>query len=622
MEEWRDEADAGAIMRARASPALRSTSHHSTTPILHHSVPQMIGDEYFELRSRLGTELFALGGLIREFGGDAEALAVIDNLIHGLRDPFVFVVVGEVNVGKSTFLNALFGQDFSRTGVMPTTDKICFFKYGPVVQQKAVTPTLDEVQAPCDFLRDFHIVDTPGTNSIESEHQAITERFVPNADLVIFVFSAMNPWGASAWQFLDRVHRHWMRNVIFVLQQCDLRSPEEIQVITDYMAQLSRQRFGREFPLFPVSAKKAFMARSSGIDRDQLLADSGFLGLEQHISQTVTRTASRIAKLGSAHRIGRQLLDQLAARIGGQLDSAKAKRSLIHELQTERALQAGRTLKKLAPALEATEMDCREASAKIVAMSRETLSLKTATKPESEDDRGPGSLDHRLFQEIMFRVGERWRQIAAVVEEDHRQFSRYLHSQSRDALYLAPLNELRDIEEPAADTRRRFVAKIESTLRKFVIGLRLDEAVEPALAVARRRSNLLPLVLAIGVVAAGVAFWFAGGDWRPPVIAAAAGVLCWMLAWFYVGSPLSRTRSLLKERLADSGIKLREMLAAVISEDTEQTFSRFLGILTPAGEEADNREQSLCQQSERISRLRESLDEMERQLQRAAPASK
>ena len=74
------------------------------------------------------------------------------------------------------------------------------------------------------------------------------------ADLVIFVFSAMNPWGASAWQFFEKVHSFWMRNVIFVLQQCDLREPEEIQTITAYMNQLSRQRFNREFPTFAVSA--------------------------------------------------------------------------------------------------------------------------------------------------------------------------------------------------------------------------------------------------------------------------------------------------------------------------------------------------------------------------------
>jgi hypothetical protein len=44
----------------------------------------MIGDDYFDLRSRLGTDLLALSGLVRELGGEAESCAILDNLIAGL----------------------------------------------------------------------------------------------------------------------------------------------------------------------------------------------------------------------------------------------------------------------------------------------------------------------------------------------------------------------------------------------------------------------------------------------------------------------------------------------------------------------------------------------------------
>lgn len=583
----------------------------------------MIGDDYFELRSRLGADLFALSGLVRELGGDAEASAIIDNSIAGLRDPFVFVVVGEVNVGKSTFLNAVFGQEFSRTGVMPTTDKIYFFKHGPVVGSTALTPTLEEVRVPCDFLRDFHIVDTPGTNSIANEHQEITERFVPNADLVIFVFSAMNPWGASAWQFLDKVHRHWMRNVIFVLQQADLRSPEEVQVIVDYMAQLSRQRFGRDFPLFAVSAKKAFLARSSGVDRERLMAESGFIPLEDHITQSVTRNPARLGKLASTHRFARQILGQLVARIEANVEAARRKRALIDELQHERAMQGERTLKKLAPALEATALDYREASTRIVAMAHDTLSLKTATKAETEDDRGP-DLDHRLFQEIMFRVGERWRQVAAVVEEDHRQFARYLHSQASGELYLAPLNESRDINDPAMEMRRRFVARVESTLRRFVIGLRLDEDVEPALVKARQRARLLPMFFALTFAITAIVFWFEAnrpGGMKWVGVAFGAGLVATGFVWLLARGTLSRARRHLREKLAGASDTLLQMLAAQIQDDTETTFAPFLNVLTPAREEAGLREQALLAQAERVGTLRTSFEALERELQAVAPKS-
>ena len=85
-----------------------------------------------------------------------------------------------------------------------------------------------EIFRPSEFLKDFNIVDTPGTNSIESEHQQITEQFLPMADLVLFVFSVTNPWGASTWDFLDRIHHQWKKKVVFILQQCDLRTEEEV----------------------------------------------------------------------------------------------------------------------------------------------------------------------------------------------------------------------------------------------------------------------------------------------------------------------------------------------------------------------------------------------------------
>jgi Dynamin family len=501
--------------------------------------------------------------------------------------------------------------------VVPTTDKIFFFKHGPVPESRPLTPTLEEVQVPCDFLRDFHIVDTPGTNSIENEHQQITERFVPNADLVVFVFSAMNPWGASAWQFLEKVHRQWMRNVIFVLQQADLRSPEEIQVIVDYMAQLSRQRFGRDFPLFAVSAKKAYLARSSGADPERLLAESGFAALENHISRSVTQNPARLGKLASAHRFARQILDNLAAKIDTTVDAARRKRSMIDEMQTERSLQGERTLKKLMPALEATEKDYHDAAVKIASMSDEMLSLKTATRSESDDDRGLDSLDHRLFQEIMFRVGERWRHVAGVVEEDHRQFARYLHSQARGELHIEPLNEIRDIDDPAVEMRRRFVARVESTLRKFVIGLKLDEAVEPALLKARKRARLMPFSIALTVVGTGVAWWFGGHV--PALIALGGGALLILCTWLLARSSLTRTRRLLRDRLVGSSDTLRGMLADQIKEDTEHTFSRFLTILSPARDEAVLREQHLIRQAAPVAALRESFDRLERELQAAMP---
>ncbi len=584
----------------------------------------MIGDDYFELRSRIGTDLLALAAALRDAGGDAESSAILDNLIASLKEPFVFVVVGEVNVGKSTFLNALFGQDFSSTGVVPTTGKILFFRHGEEHSVVPVTPTLDEVYAPVDFLRDFHIVDTPGTNSVENEHQLITERFVPIADLVIFVFSAMNPWGASAWQFLEKVHREWMRHVIFVLQQSDLRSPEEIQVITDYMGQLTRQRFGRDFPLFAVSAKKAFLARNAGIERERLLQDSGFHALEAHISSIVRHNAARLNKLASTMRLARQILDDMRERHVAGMLQAKRKTIVLQELQTERELQVDRTLKKILPALDATERDYHESVMRVAGMASDALTTRKAFQRKGADDEDenaarPQSLDHRLFQELQHRTGDRWRQVSLVLEEDVHQFERFLYAQGRGILF--PLDVVlpsHDYGEEESELRRRFGTHVDSSLRRFVIGLKLDEDIEPGLEGARVTARWLPRLILPVLIGTALCGWL--DDLTSAAIAFGAGLLLLAVVYLLTQIRLANARNAILDKLEESSATLREMLSKQVTEDVTNCFTKFLDTLNPAQANVAHVEREQAAQVERLRNLADSFNVIDQQIKVLMPS--
>ena len=137
----------------------------------------MIGDEYFQLRAQLGTALYSLSTLGHDLQAAPETLEMLDGLNKSLREPFLFVVMGEVKAGKSSLLNALFGREFCRSDVLPATDKITIFKYGLEERDEHVNDHIVECYRPSNFLRDFNIVDTPGTNTIAAEHQQIAEEF-------------------------------------------------------------------------------------------------------------------------------------------------------------------------------------------------------------------------------------------------------------------------------------------------------------------------------------------------------------------------------------------------------------------------------------------------------------
>ena len=59
-----------------------------------------------------------------------ELAEVMDRLSTQVDHPCVVAVVGRMKAGKSTFINALLGEDLAKVGVTETTATINYFRYG------------------------------------------------------------------------------------------------------------------------------------------------------------------------------------------------------------------------------------------------------------------------------------------------------------------------------------------------------------------------------------------------------------------------------------------------------------------------------------------------------------
>ena len=230
-------------------------------------------------------------------------------------------------------MNALFGNEFAKVDVLPATDRVYIFRYGPQEKSTEVSPKLTERHLPIPFLRDFNVVDTPGTNTMVKEHQMVADDFMPRADVVLFVFSVANPWTQSNWEFLDFLQKTWLKNVIFVLQQIDLREPTEIDVIHRHLQDTAMRRLGFVPPIFSVSARKALLARTSG-DEERLWVESGFAPLEEQISFIVTESSTRMLKLRSTFQATRVALEGLNREVRGFLDKIAADVAVLQRLDT------------------------------------------------------------------------------------------------------------------------------------------------------------------------------------------------------------------------------------------------------------------------------------------------
>jgi GTPase SAR1 family protein len=381
----------------------------------------MVVEKYFEARAHLSHTLSALATLSQQTGEPDATIQNLQSLTAGLNDPLLFVAVGEVKAGKSSLLNALFGQEFCKIDVLPATDKIYIFKYADSERDVSIAEALTERYRPIEFLKNFNIVDTPGTNTIVSSHQDITTGFVPLADLIIFVFSVVNPWAASAWDFLRLLGHGWKKNIVFVLQQADLRTPEEILAIVQHLDQTILQVLGSSRPIFAVSAKQALQAKRAGKgNADPLWMTSNFGALEDWISATVSQSEERGGKLRSIAQTGQVVLQGVQAKLRGALDLLKADQEKITSIRSTLGVRKEQTVRQVGGFIREMEMAydaCRERGEKLL---EERLGFLQTFKMIFSGGRWEKDFQDKIESDVQTKVREKIEHALELLESDLR----------------------------------------------------------------------------------------------------------------------------------------------------------------------------------------------------------
>lgn len=187
---------------------------------------------------------------------EAEGTQILRARLANLQSAALLVIIGEVKAGKSSFLNALLGEEVCPVAPEPCTVCIQELVYGAERRGASLGNAWERLYLPKEVLREVSLVDTPGTNSILYDHQTITENYIPQSDLVVFVVSATNPHTATAWELLTAIREEWHRKIVFVLQQADRASERELISNRAHVLQYARARNVRNPTVFTVSAKR------------------------------------------------------------------------------------------------------------------------------------------------------------------------------------------------------------------------------------------------------------------------------------------------------------------------------------------------------------------------------
>ncbi len=233
----RRDADNGA-----AAPALAAIRH------------DLIAEEQ-ALLGRLSTAL-------ETYPGTPDDQAAVRRASEQLHALFLLVVVGEFNAGKSAFINALVGAPVMPEGVLPTTSVINLLRHGEAVSERILADGVIERRHPAAFLEDITVVDTPGTNAIIREHEALTQEFVPTSDLVLFVTSAERPFTESEREFMA-VIREWGKKIVVIVNKVDLlRDEAAVEQVVTFVREGVSRFVGFEAEVFAVAASLALEAKT------------------------------------------------------------------------------------------------------------------------------------------------------------------------------------------------------------------------------------------------------------------------------------------------------------------------------------------------------------------------
>lgn len=276
-----------------------------------------------------------IAGTLAELGNDAadDRRRLLDAAKDLSESFFLVVIIGEFNAGKSTFVNALIGEELLPMGITPTTEVIELIRYNENGSRKPVSETdsLREWANPNTGAPGVAIVDTPGTGSVFQRHEDTAKGFLHRSDMVIFLISAKRAFAETERIYLETA-KNYGKKIILVVNQMDLLEPSERIQVRKFIEQQVKELLGLQPLLFMVSARDSLTAQKNPAVTDD---PGGVDAVRGHLRGVFAEAPPAKQKLLTQLESVSTVVNKYHQQIQTKSEVVKADTSKVREVQQE-----------------------------------------------------------------------------------------------------------------------------------------------------------------------------------------------------------------------------------------------------------------------------------------------
>ena len=369
------------------------------------------------------------------------------------------------------------------------------------------------------------------------------------------------------------------------------------------------QRLGQAFPIFAVSAKKALLSKTSGVDKDRLWTESNFATLETFINEHVSSAETRGAKLKSVSQTAQVVLKELSEQARSSERIIAADRGfLVHlretmaQMQKRSDLQVEGFLRGVDTAYDRVLQQGEKLLDEQLAFGRSFKMVFTRDNAWQHDFQRKveemlrGAISKQMEHAMSLMEGE----LKSVWSQLHDSLQNHFSSEARKNLGQ-PMNDF-------ADQRGRLLQQIDmvmvermadDSIAKQLDGLFAESATSLRITFGATAASAIAAAIAakLAVVAA---FDFTG---ILAVIAAAAGVVM-------VKVNQRRIREAYRKQMASKKLELTQTIGDLVRQTLAIFYQKLTQVYQPLEIFCDVQEQRYRPMLERVASLETNFDKI------------